>query len=842
MAVCGDPTYLVTASRDVIRGGNPDGFQMHTLRKTLLAMDDALLTRVVSVASKSDNDYILTSSASAPSSASTATTTTTTSSSSSSAASVEPRSRLFRPRERRRRERAIGLLADRLALASSSSSSSSAERKTDSYRAEKQETNDTVQSVLAAARFSSTSTNNDDDDDASEAGRDPADGLIWTSISARSSEARFSWAINAPQPQTVRFADNVINPPQKDPPDNTTSNPAELILQPRGGFLERRAVADASHHHNQRMHRFSGIRKNNVSTSEKQAYAPLRSGTPPVAVRDSSTSNNSQPSASFAGSSARTSSSSSHAPSSTPSIDPLFAKTPVPLPGSATAQLQPKKSALALLLNDQGATENPFAEEFGVLSGKGEAYPIRIKIYIPTSPTPEEPMLIIVKRDATVEELIGYTLYEYFNKLSNDLPDVVETLLPGDKRDVCCWNLRLVEDDGTIDDDFPALDRVSKMQRSNFDALALCLCTPSQIAVNQAARQARPASNRNRPTPQAGILSAAASAAATTSGIPTSPMGSRTGAIPLSVHAGNAPSAFAPSITTGSSSNPSPAMARTFSSNPTSPTRTTAPLPPLPPGAPSSSNPGTASAASSGAPLPSVAIAAGGPPLRPQIFIKIHLYSTLEVKQTTTFAFTGDTRMAEVFETICRRRHYDPAHYVLKMADTRTDVPPERALEDVGSVEFCVLKKDRGGAGDIFLRPPGESTPTAAGDVHEFSREEIEFVYRQYSVTQRQLMGRNERLLTLDGEYVHVMSVGEVRGNVNATASFHVSALVSCLLLRRQGRQFRLTVAKGAGGVGPGAGAAIATSFEFEAASEAQAGESVFEPVLWEEGRNSSLF
>ena len=53
--------------------------------------------------------------------------------------------------------------------------------------------------------------------------------------------------------------------------------------------------------------------------------------------------------------------------------------------------------------------------------------------------------------------------------------------------------------------------------------------------------------------------------------------------------------------------------------------------------------------------------------------------------------------MSEVFESICKKRKYDPKDYVLKMPDTKTDVPMNVTLESLGVTEICVLKKDRGG-------------------------------------------------------------------------------------------------------------------------------------------------
>jgi hypothetical protein len=79
------------------------------------------------------------------------------------------------------------------------------------------------------------------------------------------------------------------------------------------------------------------------------------------------------------------------------------------------------------------------------------------------------------------------------------------------------------------------------------------------------------------------------------------------------------------------------------------------------------------------------------------VFLKIHLYSTLEVKQTTTMQMPLHLTMQEVFDRICVKRKYDSKDYILKMSDTKTDVPMDKTLEQMDCIEFCVLKRSSGG-------------------------------------------------------------------------------------------------------------------------------------------------
>ena len=75
----------------------------------------------------------------------------------------------------------------------------------------------------------------------------------------------------------------------------------------------------------------------------------------------------------------------------------------------------------------------------------------------------DTPLDIIVKRDASVEEVIGYTLYEY-------VEDRRQPVIPQALADVIYWNMRIVEDDGSIDDDFPGMHLYYHMNHLIFNA------------------------------------------------------------------------------------------------------------------------------------------------------------------------------------------------------------------------------------------------------------------------------------------------------------------------------------------------------------------------------------
>ena len=56
-----------------------------------------------------------------------------------------------------------------------------------------------------------------------------------------------------------------------------------------------------------------------------------------------------------------------------------------------------------------------------------------------------------------------------------------------------------------------------------------------------------------------------------------------------------------------------------------------------------------------------------------------------------------DISMQEVFNRICAKTGYDQKNFILKMTDVKTDAPLDKTLQQVGCIEFCVLKRSSGG-------------------------------------------------------------------------------------------------------------------------------------------------
>lgn len=178
--------------------------------------------------------------------------------------------------------------------------------------------------------------------------------------------------------------------------------------------------------------------------------------------------------------------------------------------------IRPQSSALSALLRSSTSGTNPFGEMYAAISGRGESQSTNVQLFFPHARSPAgTAMDLNVRKDATVEEVIGFALWTYWEegwlpKLDDGLSVEGEGANgEGDedskretKLSAIGWIMRIAEDDGEVDDDFPrahiilylclhtpdteilflsiAPDRMGKIAKFNADAYAVLEATPAQ--------------------------------------------------------------------------------------------------------------------------------------------------------------------------------------------------------------------------------------------------------------------------------------------------------------------------------------------------------------------------
>lgn len=437
-----------------------------------------------------------------------------------------------------------------------------------------------------------------------------------------------------------------------------------------------------------------------------------------------------------------------------------------------------RTSTLTAMIEEKGkAAENPFAEDYSFVSGKGETNPTTLCVYLPFSATPDEPVNVVVRSDALVEEVIGFLLYQYIEqkntpKLEQEMCDVVR------------WVLRIAEEDGEIEEDLPAVDRARRINMISFDQFALCEATPSQVKQNEQTH-AKLAKNKSKKEPSTSPFAPSTPAPDTVKYIEQ-----QTAPADLPVLTNNQPTA--PAVAEGlDNANLKPAGAASAPANEhTSSADVAVPVP-------SQKNMLTKSTMT----------------MAPTQHFRIRLMTNEEVSATTTLPVHAQMFMGDVLELVCRKRKLDTNEYILTFADYNMIVPNDTTVESLsGIIDLCLVKKSAATGLHVAssshmwrspskkkkedLYPAGLFSPNTS---NPSTNESSMSSYKRYTVNRKMPMfvGKRESVLAIDGDYVHIMPP-EKTGMFDSvkTTSFHVSQVLSCKQSKKAPSNFKIVVLK----------------------------------------------
>ncbi|KAI9276030.1 stress-activated map kinase interacting protein 1-domain-containing protein [Sporodiniella umbellata] len=421
---------------------------------------------------------------------------------------------------------------------------------------------------------------------------------------------------------------------------------------------------------------------------------------------------------------------------------------------------QPQKSALSALIAEKATTaENPFAE-YSYVSGKGENKPITLCVYLPHSNQPYEPVSIIVRPDALIDDVIGYILYDYVEQKRGKELDAQSL-------DLAEWVLLIAEDDGEIEEDLPAVDRTRRIDRVSFDQFALCRATPSQVKQNDATRAKmgkskpdvetlRKKKEVSEPIPDLAIPSSPENATAVDQETTNGPL----------LH--NQPTQVPDASTVAV---PVPSSKATL-------TKATLPMTPLK-------------------------------------YFRLRLMTNEEVSATTSIPAYAEMFIGDVLELVSRKRKLDPNEYMLTIADTNVIVPNDTTVENMkGITDLALVKKERAMSiptSNHLWRSPMKRKKDELNYPMYFSSDASQKLtsantndgllsqYKKYSVGRKMPMFVSKKMyiLAIDGDYIHLMPP-EHKGMFDSvkTTSFYASAIRSCKQSKKVPTDFKLIVLK----------------------------------------------
>ena len=458
------------------------------------------------------------------------------------------------------------------------------------------------------------------------------------------------------------------------------------------------------------------------------------------------------------------------------------------------SMIQPTSLLSAALNAKKTKPAMPF-ETFATLSGQGESNPIMLRIYAPFSKTASTPFEVMIRRTVreentgdrpvNVADSIGLSLWRY-----NE--EKLEPSLPADKLNVNWWTLKMVEEGGEVDDDFPPLERTKPLTsfvtapnnkedgprpqavsapssrpgrgRSNtkvFDEFALVQASEDEFEDNQTA------------TPQFNQEEVAEEAKDEEITPRNTPMLN--------------PSLLAPREPRGN-----PVITTTWRSD----------------------------TVLADAPRPSAPMQ--NTTRGQKKLLRIHILSSdIAPGQMVTLDVTTDTYMEEVLDLVCRKRQLDKANHVLKIPGSGALVLLDRPVAAIGAISDLELYRRRFATdGPLTLTgSPSSSSPRplifaeaqaakkskkAQMGSHPLAKEAIaqeelgNANYKKYVVWRKQTMRfatMNERILVIDGEYVHIVPSSAGKALVDGggkTTTVHFSNVIGCKVSRRHPTNFKV--------------------------------------------------
>jgi target of rapamycin complex 2 subunit MAPKAP1 len=447
------------------------------------------------------------------------------------------------------------------------------------------------------------------------------------------------------------------------------------------------------------------------------------------------------------------------------------------------SMIQPKSLLSAALNAKKTKPAMPF-ERFANLSGQGESNPIALRIYAPGSTNPEKPFEVLIRRNihegesvnrqVTVADLIGLSLWRY-----NE--EKLEPGLPSDKMSVNWWSLRMVEEGGEVDDDFPPLERkkplVSFTMANNRAAgrLRANSKTYDDFALVQAS-QAEYAENKSM-TPQ---FEEQEPVATPTQDEDMTPR--------------NTPQPNLNSFLQPKEPRQNPVTTTGYRTN------------------------------TMFADMPQAPAASSNTTRGQQKLLRIHILSSdVAPGQMVTLDVTTETYLAEVLDLVCRKRQLDKANHVLKLPGSGAVVLLDRAVSSIGAVSDLELYRRRFATdGPLTITgSPSSSSPKhlpfvdsqpqkrhkkaqIMGGIHPLAQESMrqdEFSngnYKKYTVWRKQpmrIVGTSERILTIDGEYIHIMPASGGKALLDGggkTTTVHFSNVVGCKVPRKHPTNFKV--------------------------------------------------
>lgn len=478
----------------------------------------------------------------------------------------------------------------------------------------------------------------------------------------------------------------------------------------------------------------------------------------------------------------------------------ILAALPPPRPLSTirpVSMIQPVSMLTELLKTKKSKSKPtmPF-QNFASLSGEGDnRKPMLLRIYPAFSEDPDEHFEVLIRRDVsddagnnfrvvTVGDAIGLSLLRYIQEKR-------QPTLPADKLNVNWYSLRIVEEGGEIDDDFPPLERKKPLASFTTANNRAAASNFQQGAASRGGGRGR--ANSNKAHDEFALVQASPSEYEDNKRITPE---------------------FEPEEEVAEDEGEAAVKDTTPRSTPQPELSLSVPYQPR-------QNPVLTTTHRAGILLDQPQVATSVQHARgQQKLLRVNILSSDTAPgQLVTLDVTTDTYLAEVLDLVCKKRQLDKVNHVLKIPNSGAVVMVDRPVASLGAVSELELHRRRfatDGPLTVTGSPSSSSPKLPFGEgqqkrwkkdkfmgAHPLAREALKqdelnnANYKKYTVWRKQpmrIVGMSERVFIIDGEYVHIMAASGAKGvdGGRKATTVHFSNVVGCKVMRKHPTTFKV--------------------------------------------------
>ena len=180
---------------------------------------------------------------------------------------------------------------------------------------------------------------------------------------------------------------------------------------------------------------------------------------------------------------------------------------------------------------------------------------------------------------------------------------------------------------------------------------------------------------------------------------------------------------------------------------------------------------------------------------KPRAFMMLHIMVVPMANSQIQVQISPDATISNVLEQVCHDCNLGPMDlYALLCQKTAEILSPNEVASKLECTSHNLVLVERTSLGRAFVTPRDSHAQAVLEEPKYKTAMDMISSYKAYSVSRRHhiAMGRHERVISLDGEWLHIIRPAEKRVSHAKTTSYLLTSIIQCELNPRLPHVFRL--------------------------------------------------